>query len=108
MAQLKSKVQRLDAAGDAEEQGRLFGQLMQLEQRRRALRVKGDRRRGLMALFGRRVRPPAGLRDLLAPDERLLAMAEDGAGRGGGHPVRAVAAGRRRTCARPAGEGRWR
>ncbi|MBV9820921.1 MAG: DNA primase [Actinobacteria bacterium] len=40
VAQLKSKVQRLDAVGDAEEQGRLFGQLMQLEQRRRALRVK--------------------------------------------------------------------
>ena len=40
VAQLKSKVQRLDAASDAEEQGRLFGQLMQLEQRRRALRVK--------------------------------------------------------------------
>lgn len=31
-----------------------------------------------MALFGRRLRPPAGLRALLAPDERLLAMAEDG------------------------------
>jgi hypothetical protein len=31
-----------------------------------------------MALFGRRVRPPAGLRGLLAPDERVLAMAEDG------------------------------
>ena len=40
VAQLKSKVQRLDAVGDAEEQGRLFGQLMQLEQRRRALRVR--------------------------------------------------------------------
>jgi DNA primase len=40
VAQLKSRVQRLDAAGDAEEQGRLFGQLMQLEQRRRALRVR--------------------------------------------------------------------
>jgi DNA primase len=38
VAQLKSKVQRLDAVGDAEEHGRLFGQLMQLEQRRRALR----------------------------------------------------------------------
>ncbi|MEO7261189.1 MAG: hypothetical protein ABI047_08045 [Jatrophihabitantaceae bacterium] len=31
-----------------------------------------------MALFARRPRPPAGLRSLLAPDERLLAMAEDG------------------------------
>lgn len=31
-----------------------------------------------MALFGRRVRPPAGLRSLLAQDERLLAIAEDG------------------------------
>lgn len=31
-----------------------------------------------MALFGRRLRPPAGLRSLLAPDERLLAIAEDG------------------------------
>lgn len=31
-----------------------------------------------MALFGRRLRPPAGLRRLLAPDERLLAIAEDG------------------------------
>lgn len=31
-----------------------------------------------MALFGRRLRPPAGLRGLLAADERLLAMAEDG------------------------------
>ncbi|HEX8081583.1 MAG TPA: hypothetical protein VF557_15340 [Jatrophihabitans sp.] len=31
-----------------------------------------------MALFGRRLRVPAGLRGLLAPDERLLAMAEDG------------------------------
>jgi DNA primase len=40
VAQLKSKVQRLDAVGDAEEQGRLFGQLMQLEQRRRALRSR--------------------------------------------------------------------
>ncbi|MDQ1745097.1 MAG: primase [Pseudonocardiales bacterium] len=40
VAQLKSRVQRLDAAGDAEEQGRLFGQLMELEQRRRALRVR--------------------------------------------------------------------
>ncbi|HEX8304917.1 MAG TPA: DNA primase [Jatrophihabitans sp.] len=40
VAQLKSRVQRLDAVGDAEEQGRLFGQLMQLEQRRRALRSK--------------------------------------------------------------------
>jgi DNA primase len=40
VAQLKSRVQRLDAAGDAEEQGRLFGQLMQLEQRRRALRSR--------------------------------------------------------------------
>ncbi|HEV2887850.1 MAG TPA: DNA primase [Jatrophihabitans sp.] len=38
VAQLKSKVQRLDAVGDAEEQSRLFGQLTQLEQRRRALR----------------------------------------------------------------------
>jgi len=40
VAQLKSRVQRLDAVADAEEQGRLFGQLMQLEQRRRALRSK--------------------------------------------------------------------
>ncbi len=40
VAQLKSRVQRLDAVGDAEEQGRLFGQLMQLEQRRRALRSR--------------------------------------------------------------------
>jgi DNA primase len=40
VAQLKSKVQRLDPVGDAEEQGRLFGQLMQLEQRRRALRSR--------------------------------------------------------------------
>ena len=40
VAQLKSRVQRLDATGDAEEQGRLFGQLMQLEQRRRALRSR--------------------------------------------------------------------
>jgi DNA primase len=40
VAQLKSKVQRLDAVADAEEQGRLFGQLMQLEQRRRALRSR--------------------------------------------------------------------
>jgi hypothetical protein len=31
-----------------------------------------------MALFGRRLRTPAGLRGLLDPDERLLAMAEDG------------------------------
>ncbi|MBV9820920.1 MAG: hypothetical protein JO144_01650 [Actinobacteria bacterium] len=31
-----------------------------------------------MAVFGRRVRPPAGLRGLLAPDERVLAVAEDG------------------------------
>jgi hypothetical protein len=31
-----------------------------------------------MALLGRRLRPPAGLRSLLAPDERLLAIAEDG------------------------------
>jgi hypothetical protein len=31
-----------------------------------------------MALFGRRLRVPPGLRGLLAPDERLLAMAEDG------------------------------
>ncbi|HST48682.1 hypothetical protein [Jatrophihabitans sp.] len=31
-----------------------------------------------MALFGRRVRLPAGLRALLAPDERVLAVAEDG------------------------------
>lgn len=31
-----------------------------------------------MALFGRRLRPPAGLRSLLGPGERLLAMAEDG------------------------------
>jgi DNA primase len=40
VAQLKSKVQRLDAVADAEEQGRLFGQLMQLEQRRRELRSR--------------------------------------------------------------------
>lgn len=31
-----------------------------------------------MALWSRRLRPPAGLRSLLAADERLLAMAEDG------------------------------
>jgi hypothetical protein len=31
-----------------------------------------------MALFGRRLRPPAELRSLLASGERLLAMAEDG------------------------------
>lgn len=31
-----------------------------------------------MAIFGRRLRPPAGLRALLAPDERVLALAEDG------------------------------
>jgi hypothetical protein len=31
-----------------------------------------------MALLGRRLRPPAELRGLLGPDERLLAMAEDG------------------------------
>jgi hypothetical protein len=31
-----------------------------------------------MALWSRRLRPPAGLRSLLGPDERLLAMAEDG------------------------------
>lgn len=31
-----------------------------------------------MALFGRRLRPPPGLRALLAPDERLLAIADDG------------------------------
>jgi hypothetical protein len=31
-----------------------------------------------MALFGRRLRAPAGLRSLLAENERLLAMAEDG------------------------------
>ena len=29
-------------------------------------------------MLGRRARPPAGLRGLLAPDERVLAMAEDG------------------------------
>jgi DNA primase len=40
VAQLKSKVQRLDAAADAEEQGRLFAQLMHLEQRRRELRLR--------------------------------------------------------------------
>jgi DNA primase len=40
VAQLKSKVQRLDSAADAEEQGRVFAQLMQLEQRRRALRSR--------------------------------------------------------------------
>jgi DNA primase len=38
--QLKSRVQRLDAAADAEEQGRLFAQLMHLEQRRRELRAR--------------------------------------------------------------------
>lgn len=38
VAQLKSKMQRLDAVADAEEQGRLFAQLMQLEQRRREMR----------------------------------------------------------------------
>jgi hypothetical protein len=32
----------------------------------------------MMALFGRRLRLPAELRGLLAPDERVLAMAEDG------------------------------
>lgn len=31
-----------------------------------------------MALFSRRLRPPPGLRVLLAPDERLLAIADDG------------------------------
>jgi len=31
-----------------------------------------------MALWSRRLRPPAGLRGLLTGDERLLAMAEDG------------------------------
>jgi hypothetical protein len=31
-----------------------------------------------MALWSRRLRPPAGLRSLLGPDERVLAMAEDG------------------------------
>ncbi|HEY0167714.1 MAG TPA: hypothetical protein VGB75_11805 [Jatrophihabitans sp.] len=31
-----------------------------------------------MALFARRPRPPAGLRGLLAADERVLAIAEDG------------------------------
>jgi len=31
-----------------------------------------------MALWSRRLRPPAGLRALLTGDERLLAMAEDG------------------------------
>jgi DNA primase len=40
VAQLKSKVQRLDAVADAEEQGRLFAQLMLLEQRRRELRFR--------------------------------------------------------------------
>ncbi len=40
VAQLKSKVQRLDPVADAEQQGRLFGQLMELEQRRRALRAR--------------------------------------------------------------------
>jgi hypothetical protein len=33
-------VQRLDAVADAEEQGRLFAQLMLLEQRRRELRFR--------------------------------------------------------------------
>lgn len=40
VAQLKSKVQRLDPVADAEEQGRLFAQLMELEQRRRELRSR--------------------------------------------------------------------
>jgi DNA primase len=40
VAQLKSKVQRLDAAADSDEQGRLFAELMQLEQRRRELRSR--------------------------------------------------------------------
>jgi DNA primase len=40
VAQLKSRVQRLDAQADADEQGRLFAQLMQLEQRRRELRSR--------------------------------------------------------------------
>ncbi|MDQ1745096.1 MAG: hypothetical protein QOE23_3435 [Pseudonocardiales bacterium] len=31
-----------------------------------------------MSLWSRRLRPPAGLRSLLAADERVLAMAEDG------------------------------
>jgi hypothetical protein len=31
-----------------------------------------------MAVLGRRLRPAAGLRALLAPDERVLALAEDG------------------------------
>ncbi|MGI8665896.1 MAG: DNA primase [Jatrophihabitans sp.] len=40
VAQLKSKVQRLDGAAGGEEQNRLFAQLMQLEQRRRELRSR--------------------------------------------------------------------
>jgi DNA primase len=40
VAHLKSKVQRLDAVADADEQGRLFGELMRLEQRRRELRAR--------------------------------------------------------------------
>ncbi len=40
VAQLKSRVQRLDAADDVAEQGRLFAELMQLEQRRRELRSR--------------------------------------------------------------------
>jgi len=39
IAQLKSKVQRMDTAG-ADEQGRVFAQLMQLEQRRRDLKAR--------------------------------------------------------------------
>jgi DNA primase len=40
VAQLKSRVQRLDSSTDADEQGRLFGLLNQLEQRRRELRSR--------------------------------------------------------------------
>ncbi len=40
VAQLKSRVQRLDPVADAEEQSRLFEQLTQLEQRRRELRSR--------------------------------------------------------------------
>lgn len=40
VANLKSRVQRLDANADADEQGRLFAELMQLEQRRRELRLR--------------------------------------------------------------------
>lgn len=38
--QLKSRLQRLGQTADTDEQGRLFGSLMQLEQRRRELRLR--------------------------------------------------------------------